>query len=189
MKFTKYILALFLSFFTMLCFSQSQTNELAEKQATVKWVMKQGGKGLSQQRAHQIVGIAYATAKRYRVSPKRVLAIMHVESRFKQYAKSGMGAKGLMQVMDNIHRKKFKGRSPYDVAASIDVGTQVYVEYLGITKNHNRALMRYVGGPDRKYVRNVNAAQYDLERHTSPAQTTVAPIRRSTEVVYYIALK
>ena len=100
----------------------------------------------------QIVLAAYASAASHRLDPYLLLAVISVESSFNPLAESKVGAKGLMQVMPEVHRERFQRHGGTDAAlnpwANIDVGAGILREYLDRFKTIEAALSAYVGmGP------------------------------------------
>ncbi len=101
-------------------------------------------------RARQIVREAIRNGKRHDVDPELILAIIAVESTFKERAVSRVGARGLMQVMPGSHKGKIRqiGGAPalFDPAKNIHAGSQILVEYLeDHSGNLRRALLNYNG--------------------------------------------
>ena len=86
-------------------------------------------------------------AKRAKLSPQIVLALIQVESNFDEYAISRVGARGLMQVMpfwlkeiDNI------GDNLFNIRTNLRFGCTILRYYLDKEKgNITRALARYNG--------------------------------------------
>lgn len=112
----------------------------------------------------------------YDVDPVMLLAIVKVESGFKPAAKSGSNI-GLMQVHLRWHRFKFEGIKPTDIQANVLVGAFIYRGYLDKEKgNTARALKRYNGFGDSRYVTKVEKARgeisrlVDLKRQVTPLE-------------------
>lgn len=100
-------------------------------------------------------------AKRAKLQPELVLALIQVESRFHKYAISSAGARGLMQVMP-FWRKEI-GRpndNMFDIDTNLRYGCTILKFYLD--KEHgdtNRALARYNGSIGKYwYPTRVNTA-------------------------------
>ena len=119
---------------------------------------------------------AHAAAAAFDVDPLLVLAVMAVESRFDPHARSGYGAKGLMQVVPRFHREKLVDHG--GEAALVDprvnalVGTQILKEYLGRAGGVRAGLQRYAGWDDeeQRYSRKVLAEKQRLQRVAKLAQ-------------------
>ena len=90
-------------------------------------------------------------ARRAGVEPELVLAVIEVESNFKPYAISRVGARGLMQVMPFWMKKIGRpGDSLFHVRTNLRYGCTILKYYLDKEKgNLTRALSRYNGSPGR----------------------------------------
>lgn len=100
-------------------------------------------------------------AKRVGVEPELVLAVIEVESNFKPYAISRVGARGLMQVMPFWMKKIGRpGDSLFHVRTNLRYGCTILKYYLDKEKgNLTRALGRYNGSLGRwKYPSKVYRA-------------------------------
>jgi soluble lytic murein transglycosylase-like protein len=99
--------------------------------------------------AETLVGITYDTGQQVGLDPLLILAVMAVESRFNPIAESGMGAKGLMQVIPKYHPDKLRGREQGKGAlyptTNIQVGTRVLKEYIDATGSLEAGLQKYNG--------------------------------------------
>jgi soluble lytic murein transglycosylase-like protein len=107
-------------------------------------------------------------ARRIGVEPELVLAVIEVESNFKQFAISRAGARGLMQVMPFWLRKIGRpGDSLFHVRTNLRYGCTILKYYLDKEKgNLTRALGRYNGSLGRwKYPGKVYRA---LDRRWYP---------------------
>ena len=92
-------------------------------------------------------------ARRHKVSPALIKAVIQAESRFNQSAVSSQGAVGLMQVLPSTARSMGVA-SPYEAINNIDAGV-LYLKQLLTEFNDDEylALAAYNCGPDaiRRY--------------------------------------
>jgi soluble lytic murein transglycosylase-like protein len=105
---------------------------------------------VSENKASMIVEEAFRNGVKQGVQPELILAIIAVESHFKEKAISPVGARGLMQVLASAHPKKVKRiggkRNLYDPKKNISVGSHIFAQYKDLSKgNIRRALLRYNG--------------------------------------------
>ena len=113
---------------------------------------------------------AHAAAEAFDVDPLLVLAVMAVESRLDPRARSGYGARGLMQVVPRFHREKLADHGGEaalaDPRVNALVGTQILKESLGRAGGVRAGLQRYAGWNDReqRYSRKVLAEKERLRR-------------------------
>ncbi|MGB5065197.1 MAG: lytic transglycosylase domain-containing protein [Candidatus Competibacter sp.] len=124
-------------------------------------------------RARRIVREAVRNGKRQDVDPELILAVIAVESTFKERAVSRVGARGLMQVMPGSHKGKVRriGGAPalFDPAKNIHTGSQILVEYLeDHSGNLRRALLNYNGslGTRSSFPDKVIRIYHSLQRVT-----------------------
>lgn len=109
----------------------------------------------------ELLKIVHHEATRVGVDPGLVLAVIDIESNFKPYAISRVGARGLMQVMPfwlkTIGRP---GDSLFNVQTNLRYGCTILKYYLDKEKgNLTRALGRYNGSLGRwKYPRKIYRA-------------------------------
>ena len=96
-----------------------------------------------------VVAKAHAIGAELKLDPLLILAVIAVESRFNPVAESGMGAKGLMQVIPRYHSDKFGPlggeKVAFDPHANIFVGARILKDYLRRTGDVVDALQLYVG--------------------------------------------
>lgn len=105
---------------------------------------------VSEAKAQRIVREAVRNGARHQVDPELILAIIAVESTFKERAVSRVGARGLMQVMAGSHTKKVReiggSQQLFDPVKNIHVGSRILVKYLDAhSGNLRRALLSYNG--------------------------------------------
>jgi soluble lytic murein transglycosylase-like protein len=121
-----------------------------EQARAARWIAKRHR--VSRGATEQIVAAAFETGKLMRLDPYLLLAVISVESGFNPLAESRVGAKGLMQVMPEVHKEKFENNGGVQAAlhpwANIQAGAAVLREYLDRFKTTEAALLAYVGvGP------------------------------------------
>jgi len=105
---------------------------------------------ISENKAATIVSEAFRHGLQQGLQPELILAVIAVESRFKEKAVSPAGARGLMQVLARAHPKKVKnlGGLPalYDPRKNIKLGTHILAQYKDVSNgNIRRTLLRYNG--------------------------------------------
>ena len=97
----------------------------------------------------RIVETAYRTAAQVGLDPLLVLAVISVESRFNPIAESGMGARGLMQIIPKYHLDKLAAHGGEDAVldpdSNIAVGAQILREYVRRTGSLQAGLQYYNG--------------------------------------------
>jgi len=104
---------------------------------------------VSSEMTTKVVANAHAIGAELKLDPLLILAVIAIESRFNPLAESGMGAKGLMQVIPRFHSDKFDPlggeKVAFDTDANIIVGAKILKEYLRRTGDIADALQLYVG--------------------------------------------
>ena len=128
---------------------------------------------VSEPRARHIVHEAVHNAKQHRLEPELILALIAVESTFKERAVSRVGARGLMQVMPRPHADKVReiggSHQLFDPAKNIHIGSRILVKYLNNhSGNLRRALLSYNGslGTRSSFPDRVMRIYRDLQRVT-----------------------
>ena len=125
-------------------------------------------------KAARIVDAAFHNANQYGLEPELILAIIAVESTFRERAVSHMGARGLMQVMPRYHPKKVKAiggtHGLFDPEKNIATGSKILLQYWeGGRSGLRRALMRYNGSRGKagaRYVNKVMRSVHKMRRGT-----------------------
>jgi soluble lytic murein transglycosylase-like protein len=119
----------------------------------------------------RIVEAAYGAAKQFHLDPLLVLAVISVESRFNPIAESGMGARGLMQIIPRYHREKLArhggDEAVLDPESNIRVGAQILREYVRRTGSLEAGLQYYNGASwddEARYTQKVLAERERLAR-------------------------
>jgi soluble lytic murein transglycosylase-like protein len=118
-----------------------------------------------------MVAAAYRAAKEVGLDPLLVLAVISIESRFNPIAESGMGARGLMQIIPRFHRAKLEEEGGEDAVldpeSNILVGTRILQEYVYRTGTLEAGLQLYNGATrdyTAGYAQKVMAERTRLER-------------------------
>lgn len=97
----------------------------------------------------RMVNAAYSAAREVGLDPLLLLAVISVESRFNPIAESGVGAKGLMQIIPKYHRAKvvdLGGEAAlWDPEANIRLGAFILQEYVSRTGTLEAGLQYYNG--------------------------------------------
>jgi soluble lytic murein transglycosylase-like protein len=131
-----------------------------------------------------LVTEAYELSNTTKIKPHLILSVMAIESSFHPYIQSPAGAQGLMQVMTDIHVKKYEkygGKlAAFDPLTNMRVGTQVLQEYIrlkgGVTED---GLLFYLGGDsvqsDTGYVAKVLAEQARLDQVAAGQKVSTLP--------------
>jgi soluble lytic murein transglycosylase-like protein len=104
---------------------------------------------VAQEPIDTLVQASFQTGRDVGLDPLLLLAVMAVESSFNPYAESGVGARGLMQVMPDVHSDKFEyyggAKAALDPMPNLRVGALILKEYIGSTGSVSGGLKRYVG--------------------------------------------
>jgi len=118
-----------------------------------------------------MVAAAYRAAQEVGLDPLLVLAVISIESRFNPIAESGMGARGLMQIIPRFHRAKLEEEGGEDAVldpeSNILVGTRILQEYVHRTGTLEAGLQLYNGATrdyTAGYAQKVMAERTRLER-------------------------
>ena len=97
----------------------------------------------------RMVAAAHRAAGEVGLDPLLVLAVISVESRFNPIAESGMGAKGLMQIIPKYHLDKLRKAggedAVFDPESNIQIGTRILQEYVHRTGTLEAGLQQYNG--------------------------------------------
>jgi soluble lytic murein transglycosylase-like protein len=118
-----------------------------------------------------MVSAAHRAAQEVGLDPLLVLAVISVESSFNPDAESGMGAKGLMQIIPKYHRAKLSElggeEAVLDPEANIQVGARILQEYVHRRGTLEAGLQYYNGAAadgTAQYAQKVMAERSRLER-------------------------
>ncbi|MGI4860854.1 MAG: transglycosylase SLT domain-containing protein [Janthinobacterium lividum] len=104
---------------------------------------------VAQEPIDTLVHAAFQTGRDVGLDPLLLLAVMAVESGFNPYAESGVGARGLMQVMPTIHSDKFQyyggPKAALEPVPNLRVGALILKDYIGQSGSVAGGLRHYVG--------------------------------------------
>jgi soluble lytic murein transglycosylase-like protein len=118
-----------------------------ERQLLVDWISKRYP--VDSEAIELFVSAAYLAAHEIGLDPHLILAVMAIESSFNPKAESPVGAQGLMQVMPQVHSKRFEPhggvQSAKDPVTNIRVGSAILKEYVSRSGSVERGLKSYVG--------------------------------------------
>ena len=121
-----------------------------EQRAVTEYIAKRYR--VSDQAVAGYVLLAYQAGAQYSVDPLLILAVMAIESRYNPVAESGVGAKGLMQVIPKYHLDKLTDHGGehalLEPEVNIQVGTQILREYQRRFRDTETALQMYGGALD-----------------------------------------
>ena len=114
-------------------------------------------------------------SSKYGVDKNLILAIIKQESNFNPNAESGVGAKGLMQLMD-FNSEAYGVKNSFDIDENINAGVKHIKSYLDkYNGNVEMALMAYNAGPGTMARRGVNSPS-DLYKMPEETQNYVPKI-------------
>jgi soluble lytic murein transglycosylase-like protein len=101
------------------------------------------------------------SAKKFKLKPSLIKAIIHAESGFEPKAKSSAGAQGLMQLMPSI-QETYSVRDPYNPKQNIQAGA-AYLKHLlnKYNNNLNLSLAAYNAGENAVAKYNNKIPPYD----------------------------
>jgi soluble lytic murein transglycosylase-like protein len=103
--------------------------------------------GVAKEKAAQISAAVTSAASKYSLPPALLLAIISIESRFKEKAKGANGATGLMQVVPSAHRRLLKNVNDLtEPTANIEVGSAILYGYMQSANGDLNAALKSYGG-------------------------------------------
>jgi hypothetical protein len=103
--------------------------------------------GVAKQKAVQISAAVTTAAEKYSLPPAVLLAIISIESRFREKARGPHGATGLMQVVPAAHRNLLRNvKDLTNPGVNIDLGSSILHGYLRDAGGDLNAAMKVYGG-------------------------------------------
>jgi hypothetical protein len=103
--------------------------------------------GVAKEKAVQISNAVRVASEKYALPPALLLAIISIESRFKEKAKGRNGATGLMQVVPGAHRPLLKNvKDLTEPDTNIEVGSAILYGYMKSAGGDLNAALKSYGG-------------------------------------------
>jgi soluble lytic murein transglycosylase-like protein len=103
--------------------------------------------GVAREKAVQISNAVRVASEKYALPPALLLAIISIESRFKEKAKGRNGATGLMQVVPSAHRPLLKNvKDLTEPDTNIEVGSAILYGYMKSAGGDLNAALKSYGG-------------------------------------------
>jgi soluble lytic murein transglycosylase-like protein len=107
-----------------------------------------------------------SSASKYSLPPALVLAIISIESRFKEKAKGLHGATGLMQVVPAAHKRLVKNLDLTEPEDNIEAGSAILHGYLQSAQGDVSAALKSYGG-SKAYAQKVSLRAKDFQLDTA----------------------
>lgn len=118
--------------------------------------------GLAKDKAQKISDAVQSAASKYSLPPALLLAIISIESRFKEKAKGPNGATGLMQVLPQAHRGLLRNvKDLTEPTANIEVGSAILYGYMRSANGDLNAALKNYGG-SKAYAQKVSLRAEDF---------------------------
>ncbi|SAK70371.1 lytic transglycosylase catalytic [Caballeronia calidae] len=111
--------------------------------------------GVAKEKAQTIAAAVMSSASKYSLPPALLLAIISIESRFKETAKGPNNATGLMQVVPSAHRKLVRNVDLTDPEDNIETGSAILHGYVKSAQGDVDAALKSYGG-SRAYAEKVS---------------------------------
>lgn len=102
--------------------------------------------GVARAKAEQISAAVMSAASKYSLPPALLLAIISVESRFKEKARGANGATGLMQVVPTAHKQLVRNIDLTEATANIEAGSAILHGYVQSARGDVGAALKSYGG-------------------------------------------
>lgn len=147
--------------------------------------IKSKGARMSEEKLNLVAQTVYEESLRYSVDYRLVLAIMKVESGYRQHVVSRDGSRGFMQINPSIARGlareagiPYHGlKDLYDIRKNIRLGTHYLSKVIEIFDDIPKALFAYSVGHDK--AKRLLAA--DRTPHTRYTKRVIAEYKKNTE--------
>lgn len=131
--------------------------------------------GLAKDKAQKISDAVQSAASKYSLPPALLLAIISIESRFKEKARGANGATGLMQVVPGAHRGLLRNvKDLTEPTANIEVGSAILYGYMRSANGDLNAALKSYGG-SRAYAQKVSLRVEDFAQVAGPQDAAQHP--------------
>ncbi|SEB20060.1 transglycosylase SLT domain-containing protein [Paraburkholderia sartisoli] len=132
--------------------------------------------GVAREKAEQISAAVTSAASKYSLPPALLLAIISIESRFKEKAKGANGATGLMQVVPGAHRRLLKNvHDLTEPTTNIEVGSAILYGYMRSAGGDLDAALKSYGG-SKAYAEKVSLRANAFEQVVARPDDTQADV-------------
>lgn len=118
--------------------------------------------GLARAKADDITADVISSASKYSLPPALVLAIISIESRFREKAHGANGATGLMQIVPAAHRHLVRNIDLTQPGANIEAGSAILRGYIQLARGDVAAALKSYGG-STAYASKVSGRARDFE--------------------------
>lgn len=129
--------------------------------------------GVAKEKAAQISQAVTGAAEKYSLPPAVLLAIISIESRFREKAHGANGATGLMQVVPSAHRNILHNKDLTDPDVNIDVGSSILYGYQRAAGGDLNAAMKNYGG-SKAYAEKIRLRAVEFSRVIDSASAPAA---------------
>ncbi|MCC8393123.1 lytic transglycosylase domain-containing protein [Paraburkholderia sp. MMS20-SJTR3] len=124
--------------------------------------------GLNKDKAQKISDAVQSAASKYSLPPALLLAIISIESRFKEKAHGANGATGLMQVVPQAHRGLLRNvKDLTEPGANIEAGSAILYGYMRSANGDLNAALKSYGG-SKAYAQKVTLRVEDFSAIAVP---------------------
>ncbi|OLL29450.1 lytic transglycosylase [Burkholderia sp. SRS-W-2-2016] len=124
--------------------------------------------GLNKDKAQKISDAVQSAASKYSLPPALLLAIISIESRFKEKARGANGATGLMQVVPQAHRGLLRNvKDLTEPGANIEAGSAILYGYMRSANGDLNAALKSYGG-SKAYAQKVTLRVEDFSAVAAP---------------------
>ncbi|WP_429483915.1 lytic transglycosylase domain-containing protein [Paraburkholderia youngii] len=124
--------------------------------------------GVGKEKAQKISDAVQSAANKYSLPPALLLAIISIESRFKEKARGANGATGLMQVVPQAHRGLLRNvKDLTEPGANIEAGSAILYGYMRSANGDLNTALKSYGG-SKAYAQKVNLRVEDFAAVATP---------------------